>query len=947
MTKRLCVRLLLPVALIVAALSMASAQNQTAPRPATPGTDIPRLQFEKYTLPNGLEVILSQDRRLPMVAVNLWYHVGPANEEPGRTGFAHLFEHMMFQSSKHVPPDSHIRLLEAAGASDLNGTTDFDRTNYFETVPANQLELALWLESDRMGYLIDKVDQASLSNQQDVVRNERRQTHETPPYAAADEAVIQTLFPKGHPYYGNVIGSHEDIQAVKLDDVRRFFRQYYAPNNATMAIVGDYDPVQAKQLVQKYFGTLKRGPAVPPIKADTPKITSERRKVVTVRAELPRVYMAWLTSPIYKPGDADADITATILGGGRSSRLYKKLVYERQIAQDVAAFQYSLILGSIFQIEVTGRPGHTADELEKAIDEEMTTLRAEPPSASEIERARNTIETNIIGGLERLGGFGGVADRLNTYNHYLGTPDYLQKDVERYRAVSAASLLAFARAQLAQNARVVLQAVPGQPQAAAASTPAPTLAAPGVAQTQGGEAINADEPWRLEMPKPGPAPALQLATPVSATLPNGLTLILSERRGLPIVSANLVFRTGSGANPADKPGLANFMSAMLDQGTATRTAPQIADELARLGASLTTSSTMDATTVSARSLSKNLAATLDLVADVALRPAFPAMEIDRQRAQRLGQVVQQRDNPAQVAAQVQAAALYGAGHPYGYSELGTEASVRAMTRDDMLTFWRQNFVPNNAALIVAGDISMADLRTLADKMFGAWQRGTPAQPTIGTPATTAARIVIVDKPKSPQTQLRVATIGAARSSPDFRPLQIMNLALGGLFSSRINMNLREQHGYSYGTYSQFTFRRSPGPFTVAGSVRTDATAPAVTEIFKEIAGIIEKAMGGDELQKAKDSLANSLPGAFESSAGAVGNFSNVFTYDLGLDYYTRYAAQVNAVTAAQALDVAKRYLVPEQMVVIAVGDRAVIEAELKKLNLGATEIRDAEGKPIN
>jgi zinc protease len=300
-----------------------------------------------------------------------------------------------------------------------------------------------------------------------------------------------------------------------------------------------------------------------------------------------------------------------------------------------------------------------------------------------------------------------------------------------------------------------------------------------------------------------------------------------------------------------------------------------------------------------------------------------------------------------VAAQVQAAALYGTGHPYGYSELGTEASVKAMARDDMVAFWRQNFVPNNAALIVAGDISMADLRALAEKMFGAWQRGTPAQPTLGTPATTPARIVIVDKPKSPQTQLRVATIGAARSSPDFRPLQVMNLALGGLFSSRINMNLREQHGYSYGTYSQFTFRRSPGPFTVAGSVRTDVTAPAVTEIFKEIAGIIEKPMSADELQKAKDSLANSLPGAFESSANAVGNFSNVFIYDLGLDYYSRYAAQVNAVTADQALDVAKRYLVPERMVVIAVGDRAVIEAELKKLNLGSTEIRDAEGKPIN
>ena len=934
---------LLVLALVAAGLTSPSAQSPAA------ATDIPRLQFEKYTLPNGLEVILSENHRLPMVAVNLWYHVGPANEEPGRTGFAHLFEHMMFQSSKHVPPDSHIPLLEAAGARNLNGTTDYDRTNYFETVPANQLELALWLESDRMGYLLEQVDQEALSNQQDVVRNERRQSVENRPYGLADEAIGQTLYPPGHPYYGNVIGSHEDIQAAKLDDIRRFFRQYYAPNNATMAIVGDFDPAEVKALVQKYFGTLRRGPEVPAIKAGTPRITSERRKVVRARVELPRIYMAWITSPIYQPGDADADIAARIIGGGRTSRLYKKLVYERQIAQSVSAFQYSLRLGSMFQITVTARPGHTAEELEQAIDEELAALRAQPPAATEIEQARNRIETSIIGGLERLGGFGGVADRLNTYNHYLGTPDYLRQDIERYRTVTPATVQAFVRDQLATPARVVLHAVPGQPEPTAPvptpSTP-PTASAPAAVDEPSTDAINADEAWRFQMPRAGPARPLQLSTPISMTLPNGLTLVLSERRGLPIVAATLVLKIGSDANPADKPGLANFVAAMLDEGTATRSALQIADEVAQLGASLSTGSTMDATTVSARALSKNFGATLDRMADVVLRPSFPAEEAERQRVQRLGRLVQQRDNPAQLAAQVQAAALYGPLHPYGYLEIGTEASVKAMTREDLLAFWKQNFVPNNAALVVAGDISMNDLRALAEEAFGSWQRGTPARPALSDPTTTQARIVIVDKPGSPLTQLRVVTIGAARSSPDFQPLQVMNMALGGLFSSRINMNLREEKGYSYGTYSRFTFRRSAGPFTVAGGVRTDVTAPAVAEILKEIVGITGQAMTDEELRKAQDSLANSLPGAFETSANAVNNFSNVFIYDLGLDYYTRYAAQVNAVTAAQALDVAKRYLVPARMIVIAVGDRSVIEPELEKLDLGRIEIRDAEGSPL-
>ena len=921
--------------------AVAAGQAQAQSRPA----DVPRLEFEKYTLANGLDVILRQDRRLPMVAVNLWYHVGPANEEKGRTGFAHLFEHMMFQGSKHVPADGHFQLLEAAGATGLNGTTDYDRTNYFETVPANQLPLALWLEADRMGYLLEKVDQAALSNQQDVVRNERRQSVENQPYGLAQEALIQALFPNGHPYYGNVIGSHEDIQAVRLDDVNRFFRQYYAPNNASIAIVGDINVAETKTLVEKYFGTLRRGAPVPPIKAETPRITAERRRVVASRVELPRVYMAWLTPTIFQAGDADAVIAGSILGGGRASRLFRTLVYERQIAQNVAAYQESLTLGSMFRIEATARPGHTAEELEKAIDEELAALRAAPPSPAEIEQARNTIETGIVGGLERLGGFGGVADRLNLYNHYLGTPEYLDKDLLRYRTVTPASVHAFARDHLTTGARVVVHAVRGESRPTA---PAPAPAAPAAAQGagEGGQSINADEPWRAEVPAPGPARPLQVATPASAVLPNGLTLILSERRGLPIVAASLVLKTGSDANPADRPGLANFVAAMLDEGTATRSAPRIADEVARLGAALTIGSSTDATVVTGRSLSTNFAATLDLMADVTLRPSFPADEVERQRASRLAQLVQQRDSPAQVAGQVMAAALYGPRHPYGHTELGSEASNTAITRNEMAAFWTQNFVPNNAALVVAGDVSMGELRALADRAFGSWQRGAPVRPALGAPQTTQARVIIVDKPGTPQTQVRVASIGAARSSPDFRALQVMNNALGGLFSGRINMNLRERNGYSYGAYSQFMFRRGAGPFVVAGGIRTDATAPAVREIFSEIAGMIEKPMAADELQKAKEALANSLPGSFETGVNAVNSFSSIFIYDLGLDYYTRHAQEVRAITAAQALDVARRYLVPGRLVVIAVGDRQAIEPELRKLNLGTVEIRDAEGQPI-
>jgi len=930
--------------LLVLATVLVSCGPQRTQKPsnATPPahSDIPEIQFEKYTLPNGLEVILSEDHRVPLVAVNLWYHVGPANEARGRTGFAHLFEHMMFQGSKHAPGDLHFKSLEGAGASSINGTTDFDRTNYFETVPADRLELALWLESDRMGFLLDQVDQANLSNQQDVVRNERRQSVENRPYGIVEEAVYHQLFPPTHPYYASVIGSHADIQAAKLEDVKSFFKLYYAPNNASLAIVGDIENAATKALVEKYFGSFKSGPPVPKPAVQTPPITAERRAVVSDRIELPRVYLAWITSPIYTPGDADADIASAVLGSGRSSRLYKSLVYEKQIAQDVSASQYSLTLGSVFSIEATARPGHTADELEAALDAELQRFRDAGPDQAEIDRARNVIETRIVQGLETLGGFGGVADRLNMYNHYLGNPGFLGEDIRRYRAVTPASLKAFVERQLSPSARVIVHGVPGKPELGA---PVPTPKTQTAAKGVGAESVHPDEPWRAEPPKPGTARPLQVPIPASFQLANGLTVLVNERPALPVVAATLVVRTGSGANPVDKPGLASFTATMLDQGTSTRSAPQIADEVASLGGMLAAASNMDATQISARSLKRTFPALLEVLADVVRHPTFPTAEVDRQRASRLASLVQQRENANAVAGAVMAAALYGPSHPYGFTELGTEASNRALTREDMEAFWRGHFVANNAALVVSGQITVAELRPLVERVFGDWAQGTPAVPALGDPVTTPARLVLVDKPGAQQTQLRVATIGLPRSTPDYEAVEVMNEALGGLFSSRINMNLRERHGYTYGARSQFTYRRAAGPFLVATGVRTEVTAPSVTEIFKEIRGVREAPLSADELTLAKDSLVRSLPAEFETSPRVTASTVNVFVYGLGLDYYAKLPARLAAVTADTVKAAAEKHLAPEKMVVIAVGDRAKIAGDLQKLKLGPSELRTADG----
>jgi zinc protease len=905
--------------------------------------DLPTIKFEKYTLPNGLVVILSEDHRLPLVSTNIWYHVGPANELPGRTGFAHLFEHMMFEGSKHVPGNAHIRFLEAAGASDLNGTTDFDRTNYFETLPSNQLELALWLESDRMGYLPDKLDLASLTNQQDVVRNERRQSIENSPYGIVEEDVFHLLFPKSHPYHADVMGSHADIQAAKLEDVRDFFKLYYAPNNASLAIVGDFDPVQAKQWVEKYFGPLKRGAPVPKISATTPPITSERRAVIHDQVELPRVYMAWLTASIFKPGDADADLAAEILGGGKSSRLYKKLVYEKQIALDASASQQSLILGSVFQIEVTARPGHTAEEMEKAVDEELAAFRKSGPTTVELERARNGTETGMIQGLERLGGFGGVADRLNEYNHYLGNPGYFPEDVHRYGSATTNSIRAFAEAQLKPTARVVVYGIPGKPDLGP-DVPTPKNAQKG--QSTGGESVNADAVWRKDPPKPGPLHELNLPVPEIFKLSDGLTVYYHYRPGLPVIAVDLVFNTGSGANPVDKPGLASFAAKMLQRGTQARSAMQIVDEAALLGTALSSGASMDSSSVGASSLTKNFPGVLDLMSDVVLHPTFPPDEVERMRASRIAAFADERSDPDTIVARTGVSALFGPHNPFGYDNSGTEPSIKAMTREDMMNFWKMNYVPNNAALVVSGNIPVEDLKALAESKFAAWKSGEFQVPKIGAPETTKAKIIIVDRPGAQQTMVRLLQLGVDRATPDYPALEVMNSELGGLFSSRINLNLREEHGYTYGASSFFVYRRSRGYFLAGGGIRTDATAPAVTEILKEIHRMIETTMTSAELSLAKDSQSRSLPGIFETDSGEAGALSELFVYNLARDYFSDLPDRLNAVTAEDAEAVAKKYLHPDQLILVCVGDRAKIEPELVKLDLGAIEIRDADGNVV-
>ncbi|MFC5461056.1 M16 family metallopeptidase [Massilia niabensis] len=939
-------RPLVAASLLMAALNGAGAQTggtATSGAAATTSNNvpgIPAIAFDKYTLPNGLQVILVEDKRLPLVAVNVWYHVGPANEVPGLTGFAHLFEHMMFAGSKHLPRGLADRLLEGAGASDSNGSTDYDRTNYYDTVPSNQLELALWVHADRMGYLLDVLDQKSLTNQQDVVRNERRESVENEPYGIVEEALNHALFPNDHPYRASVIGSHTDIQNAKLADVRDFFTRYYGPNNASIVIAGDIDKVRTRALVTKYFGSLKRGPAVARPKVATPPITVEKRLVVPDRVELPRVYMGWLTPPAYKEGDAELAVAAQILAGGKSSRLYKSLVYGSQIAQDVDANQDSRALTSTFTIEVTARTGHTPAELEAAIDAELAALRDTGPSDAEVERARNQIETAILSSLEKLGG-DGLADQLNHYNQYTGDPGYLAQDVARLRQITARDVQRAARTWLQERSRVLVAGVPGIPEL----PPDPPAPKPPKARSgKGAGGINEAEAWRAEMPKAGPAPNMNLPRGESFRLANGLTVIHHYNPALPLVAAELVIRSGSDANPDALPGLAGFTAQMLTEGTATRSAPRIADEVAQLGAFLDAGSSTDASSVSLLALRANFGAALDVLADVVRNPAFPTAEVERQRASRLGDLIQQRDEPEIVAALAANASLYGSRHPYGFGQLGTEPAIRAVTREDLLTFWRRHYVPGNAALVVSGDISRSDLKALAEARFLGWKGEEAPRIVPGDPAPTRARVVLVDQPGSGQTALRLTVLGAERKTVLYPALEVMNAAFGGLFTSRINQNLREDKGYTYGVYSGFRYDRTPGPFVIAGSVRANVTGASVSELLREAQAMVDKPLDGAELAGARNAELLSLPNRFETNSDIGASLAETFVFDLPLDYYSALPARLAAVTAADVQAAAKRYLDPARLVVVAVGERKRILPQLEKLKLGPVEVRDTEGQ---
>lgn len=882
------------------------------------------VSHEKLTLPNGLEVVLHEDHSLPIVAVNVWYHVGSKDEDPGRTGFAHLFEHVMFEGSKHHNRNYFEPLQKVGGV--LNGSTTSDRTNYWETVPGSYLDLALWLEADRMGFLLDALDQERFDIQRDVVKNERRQSYENRPYGLASLRLQTALFPSPHPYSWPVIGSQEDLDAAKLDDIKDFFRRFYAPSNASISLAGDFDRAEAAGMIERYFGDIPPGPAIDRVGRMGSALRGEVRVDMRDKVQLPRVSLVWPSVPMFDAEEAPLDVLATILGDGKSSRLYSKLVYDKQVAREVRVGHYSQEIAGEFNVQVTASPGHDLEESQDIVEAELERIRQEPPSDAEIERAWNRIESHHVRYLERFGGFGGRADQLNHFNVFSNDPGAINTDLERYRSVSSEDVVRVARSILGGD-RVRLTVMPEEPKTSSEST--------------------VD---RSVMPVGSQPKSFAPPVPRRERLSNGLNVLYIEKQGVPLVALGLVLRPGATADPADRPGLSHMTASMLQEGTTSRSSQQIAEEMEFLGSHLDSDASREHLALSADALSSQWPTALELMADVVKNPTFPGRELERVRRERLADLKRMSDDPVSVAHRAARALVYGPDSMYGHPVIGNQQSVEALTRDDAVGHFNANYGPDRATLIVVGDVTGDEVMSAAEAHLGEWsQTGQGPDGGNGTAGDLSAptTIYINDRPGAAQSVIRAGHLTLTRHDPEYHAMTLVNYVFGGHPVARLFLNLRQDKGYSYGYYSTIDWHTGPSVLFAGGSVQTAVTKEAVVETLKEFADISGgRPVDEDEFVAAKDGMFRSFPSQFETQGQLAHQLSRLVIFDLPDDDYSHVLADLDAVTLEELHRVAAERISDRRLTVLVVGDREVVEPGLRELGHPIVHV-DSEGRRLS
>jgi predicted Zn-dependent peptidase len=899
----------------------AAAPSKSVPIPSlVKQVSIPHSTFK---LANGLTVIVHEDRKAPVVAVNVWYNVGSKDEPKSKTGFAHLFEHLMFNGSENLPGD-YFNYLQEVGATDYNGSTSFDRTNYYETVPTGALERALFMESDRMGHLLGAVTEGVLDNQRSVVQNEKRQG-DNQPGGLIQYQLFENLFPAGHPYHHTPIGSMANLDAASLGDVKQWFRDRYGPNNAVLVIAGDVSAAQARPLVEKYFGAIPAGPVNHPANAPLPTLAKAKSIAMKDHVATTIIQRYWTVPGLLDKRLAALDIGGSVLGGLASSRLDKIMVREEKLAVAVSASMTPLQRAGIFNVSAYVKPGIDPAVVAKRLDQVLADYIAKGPTADEVERAVMTEVSGRIRGLEQVGGKAGTLAEGQTYAH---NSDFYKTTLASYAGITPAVVRAAMQQWLRRPALTIVLS-PGEREAySEAKETKPNEQAKDAGAVRG----------TRQIPPVGQLAALDFPTITHTRLSNGIPLDYAQRTTVPVTQISLAFDAGTAADGPQERGLAAMTMDLLDEGTSKLSSQEVAEAEERLGADVSTSNAGDRSYVSLNTLTPNLSPSLDLLSDVTKDSAFRPGDIDRVRALKLTSIAQMQKDPTRVAHRVLPAVLYGANHPYGAPGGGDPKAIARFTRDDLIGFQQRWLRPDNAKIFVVSDRPLSEIQPLLEARFGHWAAPASAKGvkdfSAPAPRPTAPRILLVNRPGSPQSTILGAELLPLNPKGDIVPFDTANEVLGGTFLSRLNMDLRETKGWSYGVNGDASVLEHAVPYSVTAPVQADKTGDALAELNSQIGEFLTtKGVTGEELKRTVENSVNRLPGQFETSGAVLSAMMNMDVLGRPDDYYETLAAKYRAQTQASLDQAARNALDPKGFVWIVVGDAAKVRPQLEKLGM--------------
>ena len=947
-------RLAAPLLLLVLAMGCMGSTGSSVRGPLSPeqvvaGLNVPTTS---YALENGLKVVLHPDRSDPIVAVAVMFHVGSAREEPGKTGFAHLFEHILFQESENVPQDTFFRKIQTAGGT-LNGGTWQDGTIYYEVVPKNALEMVLWMESDRMGFLLGALDDQAFYNQQLVVMNEKRQRVDNQPYGNRSYIINKKLYPDTHPYNWQVIGSMTDIAGASLDDVRHFFKRWYGPNNATIVIAGDYDEAEVRTWIQRYFGEIPSGPSVAtPLPVAAQLSETLKSSFEDNFATVPELSVVWPTVPAFHEDEAALDLLAEVLAEGKTAALYKRLVEEKKLTSRVSAMHSCGEIAGTFQVRVRAVAGGSLDALYLEMADVLNTLEESFVDETRLQRIKAQFENGFY---NRVASVFGKSMTLAMYSAFLGDPDYVRKDLARYLRVTPAAVRDVFNRYLKGQHQVVMSMVPrGQGGLAVTGSRVFTLPADdGVKPLAPSKEVPKPPrtPSKIERsvePAKGPVPVLSIPAPEKHVLANGMELSFVNQPELPIVHFSIDILGGHGVDPLDKPGLANLTAKLLKEGTRRKTPAQLEEALELLGTFVDTAADSEMVTVQGYCLARNFKATVSLVREMLVEPRFDAGEFDRLKRKVLTDLDQQKGVPAWIAQVALLRRLFGEGRVWSYPSIGSKDGVQKITLEDVKA-WHQHWLhPARARITVVGAVSMAQVKEALATLESNWvgESGSPKTPK-RPPVSPVAEptLYIVDIPGALQSEIRVARLAMPKSHADYYPAYLANYTLGGNFNSRVNLILREEKGYTYGARTGFHSGLDRGLLVGSSAVQSDATGESL-KVFKDEIARTAKGPDAGEVEFTRQALQNSMMREFETLGNLLEAARNIGVYGLPADYVERRQKTLQEMTAGGLVSLVGKYFAADKMIYLVVGDRESVQPQLEKAGFGVPVLLDREGNPL-